>query len=160
MNALKKISLSTVALLLCSCANTPKNTLVTNVLMGVAAGYAIGSLNKNNSMAFGLLYGGMGGTAAALGTAYLTDFEKESKRLASENEKLRKDLEAITSPKTVYQSPAMFNSKVPDKYKQLIQPGEWRISEIDQWIEESENRIIHQDKIMELIPPSLKTNSN
>lgn len=159
MSALKKISLSIIALTLYSCANTPKNTLVTNVIIGVAAGYAIGSMNKNNSVAFGLLYGGMGGTAAALGTAYLSDFDKDSKRLASENEKLRKDLEAITAPKTVYQSPAMFNSKVPDKYKRLIQPGEWRISEIDQWIEESENRIIHQDKIMELIPPSLKTSN-
>ena len=159
MSALKKISLLTIALALCSCASTPKNNLVTNVLIGVAAGYAIGSMNKNNSAAFGLLYGGMGGTAAALGTAYLTDFDRDNKRLSSENEKLRKDLEAITSPKTVYQSPAMFNSKVPDKYKRLIQPGEWRISEIDQWIEDSENRIIHQDKIMELIPPSLKTNN-
>lgn len=160
MNALKKISFVVTALTLSSCASTPKNKLVTNVLIGVAAGYAIGSMNKNNSVAFGLLYGGMGGTAAALGTAYLTDFDRDNKRLASENEKLRKDLEAITAPKTVYQSPAMFNSKVPDKYKQLIQPGEWRISEIDQWVEESENRIIHQDKIMELIPPSLKTNTN
>lgn len=160
MNALKKINLLLLATALSSCASTTKNTLVTNVLIGVAAGYAIGSMNKNNSVAFGLLYGGMGGTAAALGTAYLTDLDKDSKRLAVENEKLRKDLEAVTAPKTVYESPAMFNSKVPDKYKRLIQPGEWRISEIDQWVEESENRIIHQDKIMELIPPSLKTNSN
>lgn len=159
MNVLKKISLLSMVIALCSCANTPKNNLVTNVLIGVAAGYAIGSMNKNNSVAFGLLYGGVGGTAAALGTAYLTDFDRDNKRLSSENEKLRKDLEAITSPKTIYQSPAMFSSKVPDKYKRLIQPGEWRISEIDQWIEDSENRIIHQDKIMDLIPPSLKTNN-
>lgn len=159
MNALKKISLVMMPLAFTSCASSTKNTLVTNVLVGVAAGYAIGSMNKNNSVAFGLLYGGMGGTAAALGTAYFSDLDKDSKRLAAENEKLRKDLEAVTSPKTVYLSPAMFNSKVPDKYKRLIQPGEWRISEIDQWVEESENRIIHQDKIMELIPPSLKTSN-
>ena len=37
----------------------------------------------------------------------------------------------------------------------MINPGEWKIYALDQWIEDSENKLIHQDKMMELIPPSL-----
>ena len=37
----------------------------------------------------------------------------------------------------------------------MINPGEWKIYALDQWIEAGENQLIHQDKIMELIPPSL-----
>ena len=161
MNVSIKTSVLVIALMILnSCATTPREKILQNMFIGATAGLAIGLSKPENKSANALLYSGI--TASTIGavSVYLSSIDQTESQLKAENKKLKDDLEAIQSPKTIYQSPAMFNSKIPDKYKKLIQPGEWRISEIDQWFEDSENRIIHQDKIMELIPPSLKTNSN
>ena len=160
MTAINKLLIPTVTILLTGCATSIKGQTVEWSFIGASAGAAYGYSRSEYKDKNALMFAAIGAAAGALLGIYKQDPDQKLSRLSEENLKLKKDLESFTNPKTVYQSPAMFNSKVPDKYKQLIQPGEWRISEIDQWIEDSENKIIHQDKMMELIPPSLKTNFN
>lgn len=160
MTAINKILILSSVMLLSGCTTTIKGQTVEWSLIGAGAGAAYGHSRSEYKDKNAMMFAAIGAAAGALLNIYKQDPDQKLSKLSDENLKLKKDLESFTSPKTVYQSPAMFDSKVPDKYKKLIQPGEWRISEIDQWIEDSENRIVHQDKMMELIPPSLKTNSN
>lgn len=160
MTAINKTLILSSVIFLSSCATTIKGQTVEWSVIGASAGAAYGYSRSEYKDKNAMMFAAIGTATGALLSIYKQDPDQKISKLSDENLKLKKDLESFTNPKTVYQSPAMFNSKVPDKYKKLIQPGEWRISEIDQWIEDSENRIIHQDKMMELIPPSLKTNSN
>lgn len=148
------------ALLLSGCATTIKGQTIEWSIAGATAGAAYGYTRSEYKNKNAMMFAAIGAAAGALLSIHKQDPDQKISKLSDENLKLKKDLESFANPKTIYHSPAMFNSKIPDKYKKLIQPGEWRISEIDQWIEDSENRIIHQDKMMELIPPSLKTNTN
>lgn len=159
MTAINKILILST-LLLSGCATTIKGQTLEWSIIGASAGAAYGYSRSEYKDKNAMMFAAIGAATGALLSIYKQDPDGKITKLNDENLKLKKDLESFTNPKTVYQSPAMFDSKVPDKYKRLIQPGEWRISEIDQWIEDSDNRIIHQDKMMELIPPSLKTNSN
>ena len=76
-------------------------------------------------------------------------------RKDKENQKLKTEMERIYHPSLKFETTGMMNSKIPEKYKSMINPGEWKIYALDQWIEAGENQLIHQDKMMELIPPSL-----
>lgn len=159
MTAINKVILTASGIFLSGCSTTIKGQTVEWSLAGATLGASYGYTRSEYKDKNAMIFAAIGATAGALVSLYKQDPDQKISKLHDENDKLKKELESFTNPKTVYQSPAMFNSKVPDKYKRLIQPGEWRISEIDQWVEESENRIIHQDKIMELIPPALKTNN-
>lgn len=154
MNAQKKISFLICAVLFSSCANSPKQKIVQNMMIGALAGYAVGQLKSDNKQAHSYIYAGAGASLAAAGSLYFTDFD-ESNELKSQNQKLKSELDKIYSPALVHESTGMMSSKVPEKYKSMINPGEWKIYSLDQWIEDSENKLIHQDKMMELIPPSL-----
>lgn len=160
MTAINRTLVVSSAILFSSCATTIKGQTVEWSLIGAGIGAGYGYSRSEYKDKNAMMFAAIGAATGALVSIYKQDPDQKISKLSEENLKLKKDIESFTNPKTFYQSPAMFNSKVPDKYKKLIQPGEWRISEIDQWVEESENRIIHQDKIMELIPPSLKTNPN
>lgn len=155
MNVLKRTSFLLATIYFVSCASTPREVIMRNIIIGAVAGYAVGSQRKENQNAYGLLYSGIAGTAAGLATTYLSNTDSENERLLAENKKLKGDLEKVYSPSLVYEGNGMMNAKVPEKYKAMIQPGEWKIYAYDQWVEDGDNRLIHQDKIMELIPPSL-----
>ena len=141
--------------LLTGCASTPRQKIIRNIIVAGVAGYAIGSQKQENSKAYGLYYAGLAGSAAGLASAYLENDDAENERLRADNRKLKAELDKVYSPSLVHEGNAMMNAKVPDKYKAMINPGEWKIYAYDQWVEDGENRLIHQDKIMELIPPSL-----
>lgn len=141
--------------LISSCASTPREAIMRNIIVGAATGYVIGSQRKDNSKAYGFLYAGLAGSTAGLATAYLASDDSESGRLRADNKKLKSELDKIYSPTLVHAENGMMSAKVPEKYKAMINPGEWKIYAYDQWVEDGENRLIHQDKIMELIPPSL-----
>ena len=161
MSAINKLA---VLLLLISnvgeCAFKVRNQVYQNMAISGALGAAYGYSRQNCRNTYATLYGSLGAALAAAASFYLLDPDKQVANLEKENQQLKASLDQFQNPRVLYEAPGTFNSKIPDKYRKLIQPGEWRVSEIDQWTEESENRIIHQDKIMELIPPSLIPNLN
>lgn len=141
-------------------AFTSRQKVYQNMALAGSAGVLYGILQPENRNTYGLLYGSLGSALAAVITLYYLNPDLETKELANENRRLKASLDQFQNPKVLYTTPGTFHSKIPEKYRKLVQPGEWRVSEIDQWIEEGENRIIHQDKIMELVPPSLIPNNN
>lgn len=126
---------------------------------GAIIGGAYGGTRNEYQSQNAVLFGSLGALTGLLSYYYFNDPDKKVESITEENLKLKAQLEDFYSPKTIAESPGTFNSKIPAKYKKLVRPGEWKISEIDQWIDEGENRLIHQDKIMELIPPTLIPNS-
>ncbi len=147
-----------VTSILCSCATSQKGKIVEWTFLGAAIGGAYGTTRLQEADKNALMYGALGAALGAMAGLYYFDPDKFSEKLANENQNLKKELDLIQSPKVLFETPATFNTKIPEKYKKLINPGEWKISEINQWVEESENRLIHQDKIMELVPPTLNPN--
>ncbi len=142
--------------LLSSCATTPKEKIIQHILIGTAIGFIAGQSRDQNKLANGIMFAGAAGTASGLASVYYSDLDTESKRIKEENQKMKVELEKAFSPELVHQTSGMMNSKIPDKYKSMINPGEWKVYSLDQWIEDGENRLIHQDKMMELIPPTLR----
>ena len=139
-----------------SCAtNSTREKIIKNMLIGAAAGYAVGQLKSENKTGYSLLYAGAISSVVGVGSVWYSDLDDDSERLKKENLKLKTDLDRIFQPSLKFETTGMMNSKVPEKYKSMINPGEWKIYALDQWIEAGENQLIHQDKMMELIPPSL-----
>lgn len=147
----------TLATLQFSCATTFKGKVYQSMAIAAATGALYGASQSTNRPANALLFAATGAAIGGLFEVYMNDPEEEALRLRREAKLLRSQLDEATQPQTVHQSTAMFNSKVPDKYRNLINPGEWRVSKIDRWVEgeSGESSIIHQDQIMELIPPTL-----
>lgn len=142
------------------CAHTTKEKVFQNMLIAGATGVVIGQQKEDYKTTYSTMYGGMAAAIAAAVTLYINDPDKESDKLREEIRSMKVQMDQIGEPRLASQTPATFGAKVPSKYRSMINPGEWRVYEINQWIDDGDNRLIHQDKIMELIPPSLKPSSN
>ncbi len=139
-----------------SCAtNTAREKILKNMLIGAATGIAIGQMKSENKTGYSLLYAGAISSVVGAGSVWYSDLNEDSERLIKDNHKLKTEMERIFQPSLKFETTGMMNSKVPEKYNSMINPGEWKIYALDQWIEAGENQLIHQDKMMELIPPSL-----
>lgn len=139
---------------LSGCATSMATKTLRNMAIAGAAGAIIGSQQPAYKSTQAALLAGIGASVVGAGTLLMLD--QESRDLTKENERLRAELDAAFEPKAEAATPGTMNAKVPAKYQNLISPGEWRVYQIDEWVEDGENRMIHQDKVMELIPPSLR----
>lgn len=150
---------STIVLCLSAgCATTTSGKVYQNMALAGAAGAIYGSTQQDYKTTQAVLYGSLAAAIAAATTIYFEDPDKEQIRLRNELKSLKAKLDQINEPKLVGVEPATFGARIPAKYKNMIQPGEWKVFELDQWVEDGDNRLIHQDKVMELTPPSLKPN--
>lgn len=144
-----------LALICAGCAGTQKRQILQSMAIGGTAGAVYGLSKTENRDAYALMWAGIGAAAGAVASIYLNDPDHEIEKMRAETARLKDEMDRMSSPKIEAQTSAFFGSKVPEKYRALINPGEWRVSKIDQWIEDDENRLIHQDLVMELVPPTL-----
>lgn len=157
MIATKKFVMTIGLVFLSGCALTSaKNRIYRDMAIGAVVGALAAQQKNENKQAYSAMYSAVGASVGALISINLYDPDSENLKLKNQLAKFESDLEASLRPKLEFTSSGMMNSKVPDKYKTMINPGEWRVYRLDQWVEDGENRLIHQDKMMELIPPSLK----
>jgi hypothetical protein len=143
-----------------ACATTNRQKTIQAMAIAGATGIAYGLSRQTQPQQNAALYGGLGAAAAGFAGLYVWNSDSEADRLREQAELMAEDLDRLRSPKRIFESPATFGAKIPAKYKSLIQPGSWRVSEIDQWVEDGDNRLIHQGLVMELVPPSLKPSGN
>lgn len=153
MNA--KMMMLAVLFLASGCASTAKNRIYQSMAAGALAGAMHGLSKPEDKEAYALMWSGVGAAVAGAIALHHFDPEKDVERLKAETSRLQEEMDRINSPRIEAKSSAFFGNRVPEKYRDLINPGEWRVSRIDQWIEDDENRLIHQDLVMELVPPSL-----
>lgn len=137
------------------CASTSKNRIYQSMAAGALVGAMHGFSKPEDKEAYALMWSGVGAAVAGVIAVHHFDSEKDVERLRAETSRLQDELDRINSPRIEAKSSAFFGNRVPEKYRDLINPGEWRVSRIDQWVEDDENRLIHQDLVMELVPPSL-----
>jgi hypothetical protein len=156
MNAIKFTIISLPLLLSgCSSLNIKEKTLRNSIIAG-AIGYKIGEQKDTNKNANAALYSSLMALGAAGISLYYFDPDQEIEKQKNEVQSIRKKLDDFQNPKIISISPSFPTGKVPEKYRRMIQPGEWKVYDIDEWVDDGENRLIHQDKIMELTPPSLR----
>ncbi|MDZ4083313.1 MAG: hypothetical protein U1E10_10275 [Bdellovibrionales bacterium] len=108
-------------------------------------------MKRENAFIFG---GSLGALAAGLGLFLFND-DGEALKVKLERDILKLELEKKSKGTLIKELPATFSAKIPKQYLPLVRPGSWKVLEVDQWVEDGENRLVHQDKIMELVPPSL-----
>jgi hypothetical protein len=156
-----------IALMCVSCASTNRARTLGSMLAAGAASGAIGAATTpaNESPAgHALLWGGLAAAVGAVVGLYLFDEQSKSSDLARENEGMRKTLDAMqggagASAELLYQNNSPFSKDVPVEYQSLIKPGQWSIYKLDQWTMQGENTLIHQDKMIKLLPPGLNPNT-
>lgn len=145
---------------LTGCASTNRGKTLQAMAAAGLAGALYGASRPEAKNQNAALFAGVGAAGAGVFGLHQWDSEQESERLRREAQNAVEEIERLRAPKRLAESPATFGAKIPEKYRSLIQPGAWRVSEIDQWVEDGENRLIHQDLIMELVPPTLNPNRN
>jgi hypothetical protein len=150
-----RVVLVTPLAFILGCATTTKGKIFSSMAAGASVGALYGSSRPEAKAQNAMLWSAVGAATSGAIALLINDPDKETESLKAETSRLREELSLLETPKIEKQTNGLFGSKVPEKYRSLINPGEWRVSRIDQWIEDDENRLIHQDLIMELTPPSL-----
>lgn len=142
-------------LLFASACSTTREKILRDMAVASAVGVVLGQQQEFHKDANSLMYAGVFSAATAAAGLYLYDPDNQIKIAKTETEELRKKLDQDMQPVLESQTPGTLNGKIPKNYRAMIQPGAWKVYALDQWVEDGENRIIHQDKVMELIPPTL-----
>lgn len=137
------------------CATTNRNKTLQAMAIAGVAGIAYGLSRPANREENAALFGGVAAASAGAIGLYVWNSDQDLERFKKDAQALSDELDRVRAPNRILESPATFGAKIPAKYRSLVQPGSWRVSEINQWIEDGENRLIHQDTVMELIPPTL-----
>jgi len=151
-----KIQLAIISLLsLTACAGTPREKTLSLMLSGVAAGAAYGASRPEMKRENAFIFGGSLGVLGAATGLFLFNDDGEALKVKLERDLLKLEMEKKSKGTLIKELPATFSAKIPKQYLPLVRPGSWRVMEVDQWVEDGENRLIHQDKVMELTPPAL-----
>ncbi len=155
---------ASIALLACTGCASLSNRTKTVLLMastGVAAGTVGAALTPpgENPLAHGALWGSVGAASMGLLGLYLFD-EQALRRTAEEkNARLERELAAFREelePELLATSQIGASSKpLPEKYRNLVRPGEWSLYRVDRWTTSGEGELVHQDLIFQFQQPRL-----
>lgn len=154
MSASKLMRLTFLSLFASACATTSGEKIFRNMVVAGAIGAAVGASKEEFKTSHAVMYGSSAAAIAAALSLWVYDPDKEINEAKKQAEFYKSQLDSF-DPKRV-ETRSSLGGKIPDKYKNLILPGELNISQIDQWVDDGENRLIHQDQIVELLPPSLR----
>lgn len=165
MNAFSKALALCAVMSQIGCATSIKGKVFQNALIAGTAGAVYGNSLETYKTTHAAMYGGLAAAVTAIATVYYLDPDQEVEKARKTTTKLRDELDDFENgySGTSKRSHSSFNGpaissfdKLPEEYRRMINPGQWSISEIDQWIDGGEGRIIHQDKMLELKPATLK----
>ncbi len=162
----------TMLLSLGGCAGMPthtKNLLIMSAAGSIGATVGALSAPQNESkVGHALMWGGV--SAATAGAAALifnndsktiSDFQNQIEVSRKENAMLRGDV-GNGSAELLYEIKNPYGpdgKEFPAEYRHLVKPGQWRVYKLDQWVSQGEGTMIHQDKMISIIPPQLNPRS-
>lgn len=137
------------------CATNRQNRwLATGV--GVASGLAVGTAAApagERKELHAVYWGALLGLGASLIAQEIFDDEKDTQKLALENQKLSMQLDLIQNANTVLvrEGKGYFKSSSGEE---LFSSGKakWRLYQIDKWVKNGPNQLFHQDRMVELVP--------
>lgn len=152
-----------IAAMLMGCAtNRTKTLLLMGGVGAVAAGAAYMASPADERPEMHALYGGaIGAAAAGVAGFFLFDEQKRSEELERQASVMRKELDAFRDeggghePRLLYETTAPFGKDIPGEYQSLVRPGRWSVYKLNQWVSQGEGTLIHQDRMVKLVPPQL-----
>lgn len=168
LNGFKKLNLLFFILLFASgCATTNRSKTLffaAGIGLGSAAAGAMAAPKNERPEMHALYFGAIGAAVAAASGLFIFDEQKRSSELARENEVIKKALSAMrddgsTEPTLLYETQAPIGKEIPVEYQSLVKRGGWSVYRLNQWVTQGENVLIHQDRMMKLIPPQLTPKS-
>lgn len=165
MNVLNRLLLVTACCALCtSCATGIKEKIVRNSLIAGAVGAAYGDSKDEFKSQHSVMYGASAALITAIASLYYFDPDKQLDQFRKTTNQMRDEMDGLeigfnpTSEKNQIKRGTALRGydALPDQYKRMIDPGRWTLSEIDQWVEGGEGQMIHQDKLLELKPATIR----
>ncbi len=107
-------------------------------------------------------WGAIGAATAGVAGLFLFDEQKRSDELERQSHVMRKELDVFRDesasshePRLLYETNAPFGRDIPEEYQSLIKPGKWSVYKLNQWVNQGEGAMIHQDRMVKLVPPQL-----
>lgn len=167
------VILFSLAVVLSSCAtNSFRSKTYRNMLVASAVGLAMGQSKEESKVGYSMAYAGALATVAAVASIEYYDPDKELEKRTGISKDIADSLENALRGRSVNgtsesdhiryrqqsgQGLRNFNA-LPLKYKNLITPGEWKISQIDEWEQVDDYTFVHKTELFEVIPPEVKIN--
>ncbi len=170
MNRTRNIyfSLAAIALLTvssgCATWSNRTKTIVATIGTGIVVGTVASQFAPQGEqpVAHAMIWGGPSAAAAGIISLFIFDEEKRSTEFERQMGVLKKELDSLrgestgsSQPTLLYETSAPFGEAVPNEYKKLVSPGQWSVYRLNQWVSQGENTLIHQDRMLKLIPPVL-----
>ena len=167
----KKVISTTLmlTLLVSGCASMPNRTKT--ILTMVGTGLIVGTIAANrapvdeNPGTIGFLWGGNAAAVAGLVSLYVFDEQHRSEVFEKQLNASQKEVDVFrgegvgASRAPIFDSESGLERQLPKEYQGLVQPGKWSIYKIDNWISQGDNTLVHQDKMVRIIPPQFKAKS-
>lgn len=149
------LTLVLLALVTSGCATNRENRWAMTggaVVGGIALGAATAPGEERKEL-HAVYWGAILGLGASLIAQEIFSDSKEIERLKAENQKKDLQLDVIQNSKTVllregkgyFKSPSGEEFFSGDKAK-------WRLYQIDKWVKNGPNQLIHQDRMVEIVP--------
>jgi hypothetical protein len=156
----------TVVLMLAMCCGCATMSNRSKTLVGMAAGGVvagiIGSITApetDNALAHGALWGAAGAATMGAVGLFVFDEQKRSSEMERKAILLEKEVNSFrqgeNDKELVSESQGVFEKEPSISVKKLLTPGKWRLYSLDRWINDGDSRMIHQDQMVEIIPPRL-----
>ena len=122
----------------------------------VAAGVALGSATapgEERKELHAVYWGAILGLGASLIAQEIFSDSKEIERLKAENQKKDLQLDVIQNSKTVLlrEGKGYFKSPSGEEFFSG-EKAKWRLYQIDKWVKQGPNQLIHQDRMVEIVP--------
>ena len=107
------------------------------------------------------MYAGVAAAVVSTASIYYYDPDQEIEGFKNKTIELARSLDNFGDSSRRYTK--SFNGSstlksfgnMPEKYRNLVNPGEWRIYAIDDWEQIDETRLVHKTEILEINPPKL-----
>ena len=150
-------------------ASNRSKTLLLMAGVGAAAavvGYAVAPQDTRPEMS-AAYFGAVGAAASGAAGLFIFDeqgraneWERQSAVMRKELAALRDEVGSPSEPRLLYETSAPFGKEVPAEYAGLVRPGQWSVYRLNQWVTQGEGVIIHQDRMLKLVPPRLTPSSS
>jgi len=163
MESIKKGCIVIFVTLLSSCSTmSSRDKTLLSMGVGSVVGGVLGSIttpDDENTGAHVAMGAGIGAAVSGVAGLLLFDSEHEMKEREKQIEVLKAEVKTLngeTEPAAQSSSSKeLFGKDLPPEMKKLIRPGEWQLYEVNNWVKNGDNTIIHEDKIFKMTPPVL-----
>lgn len=158
---MEKIILYILTATVIGCSTTHRSKALTYMGGAFLGGAVIGATQApdgDNQNMHGLMWGAAASAIAGASLIYLYD---ENREIREQQYKIREletklgksdgDLKVKANGES-----AFLETRLPKEYSHLVEPGKWKIYQINEWKKVSESEYVHQDKLMEIEPAKIK----